>query len=106
MFESTIIDSHEMWLVDFYRPGCAACIHLDPILNKFSTELNDEIKIGKVSISENEWGAKFIQDYKINFIPHLQWFGQNKSKSRQWQTNEDLTLIALDQFVIESLTID
>ena len=106
MFESTIISSDEIWLVDFYRPGCSACIQLDPILNKFSAQGYDRIKVAKISISEDFWGAKFIEDYKINFVPHLQWFGKNKSKSRQLQTNEELTLITLNQFVYESMAID
>lgn len=55
-------------LIDFWASWCAPCRMMVPILNDVSSELSDNLHVGKVNI---ELHQSIAQKYKIRSIPTL-----------------------------------
>ncbi len=66
-FKNEVLSSSETVLVDFYAEWCNPCKMLSKVIEEFRAE-NDNIKIVKVNIDENE---KLATDYNIMSIPTL-----------------------------------
>lgn len=55
-------------LVDFWAPWCEPCKMIAPVLDEFSAEIGDKVKIVKINVDDNpESAAK----YNIMSIPTL-----------------------------------
>lgn len=66
-FETEVLKSNKIVLVDFYADWCGPCKDLAPILEEISTE-NTELKIVKVNTDEeNELSYK----YRVRYLPTL-----------------------------------
>ena len=65
-FEEEVLKNKQIVLVDFWRPGCKACLVMDPIIDEIDKEVNNKAKIGKLNIFENPETAK---KYKIPAVP-------------------------------------
>lgn len=66
-FEKEVLNSDKKVLVDFYADWCGPCKMLAPILEQIAEENND-VKIVKVNVDENE---NLAVKYKIMSIPAL-----------------------------------
>ncbi|KAK7868099.1 hypothetical protein R5R35_005546 [Gryllus longicercus] len=74
-FDSTVLDSEDMWLVEFYAPWCGHCKNLAPHWAKAATELKGKVKLGALdatvnTIKSNQFG---VQGY-----PTIKFFGPGK----------------------------
>ncbi len=57
-----------VWLLDFWAEWCTACKAQDPIYTDIKLQFGDQIKIGKVDVSDN----RFLADhFGVRNIPHL-----------------------------------
>lgn len=65
-FEKEVLKKTQPVLVSFWRPGCRACLVVDPIIQEVEKELKNRAIIGKVNIFENPEIAK---KYKIPAVP-------------------------------------
>ncbi|OQY08930.1 MAG: thioredoxin [Fusobacteriia bacterium 4572_132] len=73
-FESEVLNSKEVTVVDFWAEWCGPCKMIGPFLEEIQTEL-DGIKITKLNVDENqELSAKF----GIRSIPTLLVFKDGK----------------------------
>ena len=45
-FKETVLDSNDMWLVEFYAPWCGHCQRLAPEWARAATELKGKVKLG------------------------------------------------------------
>lgn len=45
-FKETVLDSTDMWLVEFYAPWCGHCQKLAPEWAEAATELKGKVKLG------------------------------------------------------------
>lgn len=64
-FEAEVLNSEKTVLVDFYADWCYPCRMLAPTLEKIARE-NDDIKVVKVNVDENE---KLAVEYGAVAIP-------------------------------------
>ena len=67
-FNSEVINSGKMTIVDFYADWCGPCRKLSPIMDEIEQELSDKIKFTKINTDEN---IELAQKYQISGIPTL-----------------------------------
>ena len=75
-FESTVIDSVQPVLIDFWAPWCGPCKMIAPILDQVAEHYGEKLKVVKINVDENqEIPAKF----GVRGIPTLMVFkdGEN-----------------------------
>jgi len=67
-FESEVLKNEQLVLVDFWRPGCKACLIMIPVIEEVAKELEGRAKVGKLNVAENLETAKA---YKIPGVPTI-----------------------------------
>lgn len=77
-FEAEVLNSDKVVLVDFYADWCYPCRMLAPTLEKIAKE-NDDVKIVKVNVDENE---KLAIEYGATSIPLLVAIENGQEKDR------------------------
>lgn len=50
-FESTVLESDELWLVEFYAPWCGHCKKLAPEFDKSAKALEGIVRLGAVDMT-------------------------------------------------------
>ena len=67
-FNSEVIKSDKLTIVDFYADWCGPCRKLSPIMDEIEQELSDKVKFTKINTDENIEAAK---EYQISGLPTL-----------------------------------
>lgn len=81
-FNTRVLQSSELWFVEFYAPWCGHCKSLAPEWKKAATALKDIVKIGAVDMTEHQSvGAP----YGIQGFPTIKIFGSNKQSPQDYQ---------------------
>lgn len=52
-FESTVLNSKEVFLVDFWAAWCGPCRMIAPVIDEIAEEMDGIIKVGKLNVDEN-----------------------------------------------------
>ena len=69
-FETEVLKSDKLTLVDFWAPWCGPCQLMGPVIDELATEMTT-VKIGKVNVDENPATAGA---YGIMSIPTIKVF--------------------------------
>ena len=73
-------DSNLPWLIEFYTPGCPACVQLSEDFKIAAAKLKDRAKLGAVNM-EKKWEDKFFsKKFKVKYYPTLYLLDADKSK--------------------------
>ena len=78
-FNSKVINSEKMTIVDFYADWCGPCRKLSPIMDEIEQELSDKIKFTKINTDENIDAAR---EYQVSGLPTLLLFKDGKVVER------------------------
>ena len=70
-FQSLVLDSKDLWFVEFYAPWCGHCKKLAPTWEKVAASLKGVVNFGALDMTvDKEVG----QPYKVTGFPTLKFF--------------------------------
>ena len=70
-FESEVVKSGKLVIVDFWAEWCGPCKMIAPLLDEVARENPDKVKIVKVNVDQEQ---ELAQQYGISSIPTLLFF--------------------------------
>lgn len=74
-FESEVLNSSQLTLVDFWAEWCGPCQALSPKLDEIAQELGDSLQVVKINIDEN---PETPRQFGVRGIPTLAVFKEGK----------------------------
>ena len=96
-FKKEVLDSNELWLVEFYAPWCGHCKQLAPSWEVAAKQLKGVVKVGAVDMTTDQSvGAP----YNVQGFPTIKWFGFDKKNPVDYNSGRDADSIrnfALDK---------
>lgn len=75
-----LIKDEKPVLVDFHAQWCGPCKMMAPILQEFSNEMGDRVKVIKVDVDKNQ---KAAMAYQVQGVPTLILFQKGQAVWRQ-----------------------
>ncbi len=70
-FESLVLQSKGIAVVDFWAPWCGPCLYMAPALESFAKANEGKVKVFKLDVDNN---PKTAQKYQIRSIPTVIFF--------------------------------
>lgn len=67
-FQSTVLDSDKLSVVDFWAEWCGPCRAIGPVIEELSKEYDGKVNVGKVNVDNN---AELSSKYGITSIPAI-----------------------------------
>ena len=80
-FEKEVIKSDSLWLILFYAPWCGHCRAFHPQFEKLAKSTKGLFKIGVVNCEEER---DLAGKYKIDGFPTVLFFGEDKTKTEEY----------------------
>lgn len=97
-FDKEVVNSNELWLVEFYAPWCGHCKNLAPEWEKAANALKGIVKVGAIDMdAEKSFGSK----YGIRGFPTIKWFGTKKANPKPYEGQR--TAQALVDFAVDKV---
>jgi thioredoxin 1 len=79
VFDSTVIQGGDAYLVDFWAPWCGPCRMIAPVIEELAGEYGGRLKVGKVNVDNNQ---EIAARYGIASIPTIMLFKGGELKER------------------------
>lgn len=70
-----MLESNDLWIVEFYAPWCGHCKKLTPEWEKAAKGLKGFVKLGAVDMTTDGDAGR---PYDIKGYPTIKWFGFDK----------------------------
>lgn len=98
-FEETVLESDDMWLIEFYAPWCGHCKNLAPHWASAATQLKGKVKLGALDATVH---TVMASRYGIRGFPTIKMFpgGKKDGESSDYdggRTSSDIVTWALDK---------
>merc|ERR1711981_1241513 len=94
-FEQKVVNSDELWLIEFYAPWCGHFKTLTPQWKSAADELDGVVNIGAVDADKHrDLGGK----YGVKGFPTIKIFGANKNSPKDYKGGRDSTSIVEESF--------
>ncbi|KAI4463830.1 protein disulfide-isomerase a6 [Holotrichia oblita] len=77
-FDRLVLQSEDMWLVEFFAPWCGHCKNLAPQWAEAATSLKGKVKLGALDATINKMKAA---EYRIEGFPTIKYFGLGKKSA-------------------------
>ena len=98
-FDSQVMGSDDIWLVEFYAPWWGHCKNLAPEWAKAATELKGKVKLGAVDSTVHQ---NLAQRYGIRGYPTIKFFpAGSKTQAEEYdggRTSSDIVQWAMNKF--------
>jgi len=78
-FNSKVLQSEDLWLVEFYAPWCGHCKNLEPVWAEVATELKGKVKVGALDATVN---TEMAQKYGVKGFPTIKVFNAGKKDGK------------------------
>lgn len=75
-FQRLVLDSDNVWVVQFYAPWCVNSVRYEQEYKQLANELKDAVKVGAM---DGHTYKTFAQSHGLNGYPTVKIFGTNKS---------------------------
>jgi thioredoxin 1 len=75
-FQTDVLNSEILTLVDFWAAWCAPCRIISPVLEQLAEQYEGRLRLVKLNVDENPWAAT---KYGIQAIPNLIFFRNGKA---------------------------
>jgi protein disulfide-isomerase A6 len=89
-FKKMVIDSDEIWLVEFYAPWCGHCKQLAPEWEKAAKTLKGVVRVGAVDMTTDEAAGA---PYNVEGFPTIKVFGFDKKNPIDYPGQRDANAI-------------
>lgn len=76
-FEALVLESKELWMVEFYAPWCGHCKNMAPAWKQLASTLDGIANVGAVDMTQH---GETGQPYGVTGFPTIKIFGANKKK--------------------------
>ncbi|XP_022821759.1 protein disulfide-isomerase A6 homolog [Spodoptera litura] len=99
-FKKLVLDSDDLWLVEFYAPWCGHCKNLEPHWAKAATELKGKVKVGALDATvHQEMAGRFqVQGYPtIKYFPSGKKTYASAEDYNGGRTSSDIVSFALEK---------
>ncbi|XP_063357846.1 protein disulfide-isomerase A6 homolog [Cydia amplana] len=99
-FKELVLDSEDLWLVEFYAPWCGHCKNLEPHWAKAATELKGKVKLGALDATVHQ---SMAGRYQVQGYPTIKMFPSGKKTSDSVEdynggrTSSDIVTWALEK---------
>ena len=89
-FQRSVLESHDLWFINFYSPRCSHCHDLAPVWRKVAKEMNGIVRIGAVNCQDE---FMLCRQQGITGYPTLNLYtvGEGTKKFQGRKTEEDIT---------------
>lgn len=78
-FDTEVLQSETVVLVDFYSDSCVPCKRLSPVLAEIEEELSDKLKVVKINLN---FDGELAEKYEVQAAPTLLFFKDGGEVSR------------------------
>jgi protein disulfide-isomerase A6 len=75
-FDELVLESDQLWLIEFYAPWCGHCKKLAPEYEKAAKALEGIVNIGAVDMTTDGEAGR---PYEVSGYPTIKFFGTDKS---------------------------
>eukprot|EP00270_Netrium_digitus_P011338 TRINITY_DN35_c0_g1_i5.p1 TRINITY_DN35_c0_g1~~TRINITY_DN35_c0_g1_i5.p1 ORF type:complete len:440 (-),score=150.18 TRINITY_DN35_c0_g1_i5:181-1500(-) len=89
-FDEKVLQSNELWLVEFFAPWCGHCKKLAPEWKRAAKSLKGRVNLGQVDCTVEQELAK---RYEIKGFPTILVFGQDKQQPEPYEGGRTATAI-------------
>jgi len=98
-FDELVLNSDDMWLVEFFAPWCGHCKNLEPEWKRAAGELKGKVKLGAVDATVH---GGLAQKYGVQGYPTIKYFNAgSKSGPKEYdggRTSSDIVTWAMNKF--------
>lgn len=78
-FQSEVLESNKLAVVDFYADWCGPCQMMAPIVEKLANEYEGEVVIGKLNVDEE---SGISRQYRVMSIPTIIFFKNGEAADK------------------------